>query len=226
MKKIKAGKSPLANLTPSNKITLIAAVLVAIPAFTVAFFTYDQAQITKRENETTSVVNYVPEDLNVNDAQQAISCWGSIASLRTDAYRCSDLNSYLYDPCFLVKLESGPKRSYFYCPVNLENAEGDRSLYLKTLDINEEFANSRDDLKGDSEVDLPWLIVLSDNSECRRITGALNPTYDNKSIFYSCVNGKYTVATDRVIKGKKHFFQCKLKNQPVFEQCFVKIEVH
>lgn len=91
------------------------------------------------------------------------SCWtGSLASLRSDAYRCMVGNS-IHDPCFSLKSNS----KAVACPMNVPENTGIRITLSKPLPP----ANPP------PKAPNAWMMTLADGAKCNMGTGTITPGY-------------------------------------------------
>jgi hypothetical protein len=113
-------------------------------------------------------------------------CWtGSIASLRSDAYRCMVGNS-IHDPCFSVNAKS------VACPTNPVANTGIRIALNKPLPrANPNAAPNA------------WMITLAGGTKCDMGTGTITPGYP----FY-CSGGIVCAAPLSQIKAAAVFVRC------------------
>lgn len=105
-------------------------------------------------------------------------CWTmSVASFRTDAYRCM-VNNEIHDPCFSLPLN----HSVVSCP----DYPNDDKHYFKFIDTRDiETEQKHTSLTTDEN--LPWYIVLDSGVECSFITGA-TASIANLRMDYGCDN--------------------------------------
>lgn len=105
----------------------------------------------------TQVTTYYPSDSKVTSGQSG-SCFGaSIASDRSDAFRCTAGNAIL-DPCFLDGSNA------VFCPAGVPPASG--VLVNLTAPLP---ANTNSDAPGAAP---PWAMQLSNGATCLVVTGA------------------------------------------------------
>jgi eukaryotic-like serine/threonine-protein kinase len=105
------------------------------------------------------------------------SCWeGSVAALRSDAWRCSEGNTIL-DPCF----GSGPG-SFVICPNDGPWSNATELHLTKPLPIN---TNTGQGTSG-----TPWAIELSNGAKCLLDTGATT-VVDDMRLNYTCNKNVY-----------------------------------
>lgn len=102
-------------------------------------------------------------------------CWiNSIASNRSDAYRCM-VTSTTYDPCFINPFDY----QSIVCPMDVSGG----NKYFG-VDSTEKIFNQRGER--DSYIDkFPWYIKLSDDTECKFLTGGTN-VIAGMRIDYAC----------------------------------------
>jgi hypothetical protein len=133
----------------------------------------------------TATVNFDAAKMKVMGTVSG-SCWtGSIASLRSDAYRCMTGNS-IHDPCFSVNAKS------VACPTNVPANTGIRISLRKPLPRANPNATPN-----------AWMITLAGGSQCNMGTGTIVPGYP----FY-CSGGLVCAAPLAAQKAPAVFVQC------------------
>ncbi|MBV8149241.1 MAG: hypothetical protein JO092_09140 [Candidatus Eremiobacteraeota bacterium] len=135
---------------------------------------------------TTRLVKYNAGSMTV--ARNASGwCWtSSIASTRTDAYRCMAGNE-IYDPCFTRGTSS------VVCPENLVNNSG---LALK---LTKPLPPPASPLAAQ-----PWAMVLAGRKTCNRGTGTIDPNYP---FYCQGIEGACS-SPNRSTSGKELFAAC------------------
>ena len=106
------------------------------------------------------------------------SCFASsIASTRSDAYRCM-VGNQIIDPCFTVK-----KQGYVVC-----NANQLPPTFQYVIKLDKPLAkNTNQNIKIKDQQ--PWLIQLKNGQYCTPFTGT-RPFIDGKVLTYSCEIGR------------------------------------
>lgn len=134
--------------------------------------------IKPRQSIDTKIVeNISPQTVMVpfkpSNYEQSTSilgkCWESIASSSDNAHRCSDNNSFIYDPCF--KIEEYKAACYI-------DPEDPADTIIVTQEKLEE------NIKKDSDR-LPWVSVLEDGKRCYIMTGT-SMVIEGKNYYLSC----------------------------------------
>lgn len=210
------------NLIYINFAVAFLALIIAVPGGL-----NQLTQFAKELTETrmTEVLKFSPPNLEKSKAKSG-RCWtNSIASTRTDAFRCSEENS-IWDPCFLVgDYADNLPTSYVYCPFGWNSSNKD-----VTLSVNlEEVLHGESPLVATTSPKLeetdPWLVVFDDGSECRILTGTLSNAYNNLANIYGC-SGKVVAVAEGKQSGDKFYFDCKIANEPYFKRCLAKQVVY
>lgn len=202
-----------------NLSVAVLALLISLPATVnqIRQF-FDEAE----RNAKTTVVYYSASTSDRILYPKGDRCWGSLLSIRFDAYRCTIGNSLL-DPCFWVEEYNDPDKAFFSCPDSDSKSDNDLILF-----VNEEQMDRRylqDSRTIDLSKDLPWLIYIG-NTTCRLSSGAVGTAYGDKGNIYSCKSDEYTSVTSGEVKNEKHYFECKLKGTHVFKKCLAKQVVY
>jgi hypothetical protein len=135
--------------------TLFRILVAAVAWLTIAAF----GRIAPANAATTAIVRYSASSMRVTGHAQGY-CWtSSIASNRSDAYRCMVENA-IYDPCFTRNASS------LVCPQNLVQNTG---LALKLTKPLPPAASP--------QAAQPWAMVLAARKTCNRGTGTIDPDY-------------------------------------------------
>ncbi len=107
----------------------------------------------------TKIVKYAASSMHVSERATG-TCWtSSIASTRSDAYRCM-VGNEIHDPCF--KLSSVEVA----CPQDLVKNSGELIKLTKPLPP-----------AASPQAAQPWAMVLAGNKTCNRATGTADPDY-------------------------------------------------
>jgi hypothetical protein len=108
---------------------------------------------------TTKIVPYAAASMTVTQRAKG-SCWTtSIASTRSDAFRCMAGNS-IHDPCFVRS------SSAVVCPENLVKNSGLSLTLTAALPAPASPQGAQ-----------PWAMVLAGGKACNRATGTVDPDY-------------------------------------------------
>jgi hypothetical protein len=109
---------------------------------------------------STTVVKYSPHDMKAQKMLDG-NCWtSSIASTRTDAYRCMAGNE-IYDPCFVIDPKS------VGCPTDLAADTGVVLNLTKALPPAESAGQAPQ----------AFAMVLQSGAKCNRATGTVVADY-------------------------------------------------
>lgn len=104
----------------------------------------------------TTIITYYPSQSTAT-ATESGNCWtGSIASERSDAYRCMTGNN-IYDPCFLDGSQS------VFCPTDVPPRLG------VVLTLTAPLPATGSEAPGQAP---PWAFQLADGAICQVVTGA------------------------------------------------------
>ncbi len=125
--------------------------------------------------KTTAAYYYLPHSkVKLAEVKDNAKCWESIASTRSDAYRCI-LDNLIYDPCFYAA-----DWGIVDCP---QNPKDHQVLTVPKLDGNK--ANSKKKLP-----QVPWYVVLEDGTKCNFYTGLTEVVVDGR-VDYGCSNKRW-----------------------------------
>lgn len=158
--------------------TTVNRIIILVLAAIVGLSYYITKYIEPRKRFKTTVVEDVaPQTVvapftpsNYDQASDITGeCWESIASSSDDAYRCSDNNSLLFDPCF--KIDERKAACYI-------DPEDPADTIIVTQEKLEENSNKDSDR-------LPWVSVLEDGKRCYIMTGT-SMVIEGKNYYLSC----------------------------------------
>lgn len=128
----------------------------------------------------TEVIRYTPSNILPNNTQDG-SCWiNSLSIRRSDAWRCMNNGSYIFDPCFEL-----PQSEKVICPMSPTDQKDDLVLNLtKTLP-------KPDPQSAELQSEQPaWNIELQDGTSCVAITGA-SAVVGNERANFQCESGSF-----------------------------------
>lgn len=157
--------------TISKLIILLTTVIVGLSYYITKYIEPGQSietKIVKDSTLSTAVVPFSPTKYDQARYEPG-KCWESIASSSDNAYRCSDKNSLLYDPCF--KIEEHKASCYI-------DPEDPADTIIVTQEKLEENSNKDSDR-------LPWVSVLEDGKRCYIMTGT-SMAIEGKNYYLSC----------------------------------------
>lgn len=157
----------------------IIGVLLGILSIVASFVVYYFQRIDDMKPQTNSYYFTAENRGKLEDEKnlERANCWiTSLASNRHDAFRCMVVNT-IYDPCFINAFDINFKTIVYPIDVSGNNK------YFK-VDSSEKIFNQKGETYGQIDK-FPWYIKLSDNTECRFITGATNVIADMR-IDYAC----------------------------------------
>lgn len=153
--------------------------IVSLLVFSVCSLIYllikvKSSQQEKSDIKITKIINFAPSNYNNAENMDGV-CWQSIASTSDNAYRCSDVNSTIHDPCF----KTGSQEVACYA-----DPQSPALAIIKTADVlvqsgSKEKANTRS---------LPWVSVLEGGDKCYVMTGT-SVTIKGKIYHLSCIVG-------------------------------------
>lgn len=149
--------------------------LIAVTLIFIALSLIVSGQFNKKSSDTsnlptlqTEIFSFTPNNQSKVESIDG-KCWESIASSSNNAYRCSDNNNLLYDPCF--KIEEYKVACYI-------DPEDPADTIIVTQDKLEENSNKDSDR-------LPWVSVLEDGKRCYIMTGT-SMAIEGKNYYLSC----------------------------------------
>lgn len=199
-----------------NYLNLSIAILALIFSLPSVVNQVRQFHYDSERNLVTEVVYFAPKSLDISQYLVGDECWGSNVSIRTDAYRCV-MKNQIHDPCFYSEIFVGSESLYFACPESELQSTNDLYITIQQEDFRRnDFKTSR---PIDLSSDLPWLMYI-DGVACRSSSGMLSMAYGGKGSMYSCDSDSFISVTSGEVDNKKFYFECKRKNESIFERCF------
>lgn len=129
---------------------------------------------TNTQSQATIVEDFVPGNIVQTDFLNG-ECWASIASSSDTAYRCTDNDHTIYDPCF--EFQTGKVACY------RDPDEPATAVISAVGDVM-----NTDDRSYEADR-LPWVSVLEDGTRCYVMTGTGMPI-DGTTYHLSCVNAE------------------------------------
>lgn len=162
----------------------------------------NDAEVARIESQPRTTTYYFTPSNKVELAlvEDVASCWQSIASLRSDAYRCS-LNDEIIDPCFRNSIAD-----YVDCP---SSPEEHRILTVAEYEIT---SRTNENIES-----TPWFIKLEDGSVCRFITGA-TAAIGGGRVDYGCDN-QHWLSLPVNMDEEVYTIKCYVKNTDRIELC-------
>jgi hypothetical protein len=139
----------------------------------------------------TKILTYSAASMTVVQHAKG-SCWTtSIASTRSDAYRCMVGNA-VHDPCFTRSA------GFVVCPENLIDNSGIAIKLTKPLPSSAQ-----------PHAVQPWAMVLASHITCNRATGTVDPEYP----FY-CDEIAGACSAPYRSKRQRYFVTCSTESNP------------